>query len=94
MTIEKVLTAVEELLDASTFSGRAVARKNLRRELSSLVTEEREACAMMCDEESERLRLGGQGEEAQAVHEMGGSIRMRSNAEVSGAGTASAGLPG
>ena len=79
MTIEKVLTAVEELLDASTFSGRAVARKNLRRELSSFVTEEREACAMMCDEESERLRLGGQGEEAQAVHEMGGSIRMRSN---------------
>ena len=55
---------------------------------------EREQCAMICDAEAEAWR-GPKYSYATAVGEhCAKAIRMRSNAEVSGAGTASAGLPG
>lgn len=53
---------------------------------------EREACANVCEEVANAPRTTKSG--ALAARECMGFIRMRSNAKVSGAGTASAGLPG
>ena len=56
---------------------------------------ERDACANVCKEVAESYRGGRYGKAAEVIGDNCSEfIRTRSNAEVSGYGTASAGLPG
>lgn len=64
--------------------------------VNDAVAKEREACAMACEGTGERPSSLWEepGCWTQASETCAFAIRMRSNAEVNGAGTASAGLPG